>query len=266
MSNASAMAVETNVKSTGGLPSLEIFGPRAEIRFRRPDVHNRVQPEDIAELHQHFDRIEADPSVRVVVFSGSEKAFSSGFHLGILRGSADGARQFEVLTDRLESLRAITIAKVNGPVYGGATDLVMSCDFRLGRVGVQMFMPAAKLGLHYYPHGIRRWVSRLGLAGAKKLFLTSSTIGYAEMLKSGYLDEVHDGERLDHAVDTLVEKLLAQAPTVSARMKQVLNGAARAEYDDVYAREGFDMSLQSQDLREGLSAWAEKRAPNFKGA
>src|SRR3546814_5011576 len=55
-----------------------------------------------------------------------------------------------------------------------------------------MFMPAAKLGLHYYPHGLRRWVTRLGLGPAKKLFLTSSTIGYEEMLRIGYLDEVHD--------------------------------------------------------------------------
>ncbi|BDB29985.1 enoyl-CoA hydratase/isomerase family protein (plasmid) [Cupriavidus sp. P-10] len=266
MSNASAMAVEANVESTGSLPSLEILGPRAEICFRRPDVHNRVQPEDIVELNRHFDRIEADPAVRVVVFSGSEKAFSSGFHLGVLRGSGDGARQFEALTDRLESLRPITIAKVNGPVYGGATDLVMSCDFRYGRIGVQMFMPAAKLGLHYYPHGLRRWVSRLGLGAAKKLFLTSSTISHAEMLAIGYLDEVHESARLDHAVNTLVDKILAQAPTVSARMKQVLNAVARQEYDDEFARGGFELSLGSQDLREGLASWAEKRIPNFKGA
>src|SRR3546814_9602740 len=78
--------------------------------------------------------------------------------------------------------------------------LVWSCDFRFGRVGIQMFMPAAKLGLHYYPHGLRRWVTRLGLGPAKKLFLTSSTIGYEEMLRIGYLDEVHDSDRLDTAI------------------------------------------------------------------
>jgi enoyl-CoA hydratase len=265
MNDTVVMIDEVGIKPTGLPPSLEIIGARAEICFRRPEVHNRIHPEDIAELHRHFDRVEADPTVRVVVFSGSEKAFSSGFHLGVLRGDADGTRQFEIMTDRLENLRPITIAKVNGSVYGGATDLVMSCDFRIGRIGIQMFMPAAKLGLHYYPHGLRRWVSRLGLGAAKKLFLTSSTIGYAEMLGIGYLDEVHEMDRLDNAIDTLVSKLLSQSPTVSTRMKQVLNAVARQEYDEEYARTGFEMSLHSKDIGEGLAAWAEKRAPNFKG-
>src|SRR3546814_10274488 len=78
-----------------------------------------------------------------------------------------------------------------------------------------MFMPAAKLGLHYYPHGLRRWVTRLGLGPAKKLFLTSSTIGYEEMLRIGYLDEVHDSDRLDTAIDVFINRLLHQAPVVS---------------------------------------------------
>lgn len=248
-----------------GLPIMRISGPQAEITLNRPHDHNRVQPEDIEALHGHFDIIEADPQVRVVVLSGSEKAFSSGFHLGALRESDEGPRLFELLTDRLENLRPLTIAKVNGPVYGGATDLVLACDFRFGRVGVQMFMPAAKLGLHYYPHGLRRWVTRLGLGPAKKLFLTSSTIGYEEMLRIGYLDEVHDADRLDVAVDTFIARFLQQAPVATARMKQVLNAAARQEFDDAYAREGFVSSLSSEDLNEGLTAWAEKRKPQFKG-
>lgn len=254
------------LNATETAPLLKIAGARADITFNRPSVHNRVQPDDIKALHAHFDQIEADPKIRIVVFSGNEKSFSSGFHLGILSESDQGARDFEVLTDRLENLRPVTIAQVTGPVYGGSTDLVMSCDFRFGRTGIQMFMPAAKLGLHYYPHGIRRWVSRLGLGAAKKLFLSSSTIGYEEMLRIGYLDEVHDADRLVGAVDAFIDRLLRQGPKVQERMKQVLNQAARQEYDDNYAREGFLQSLESTDLKEGLSAWAQKRKPQFEGA
>lgn len=246
-------------------PILRISGPRADIVFNRPEVHNRIQPEDLAALHAHFSAIEARPEVRVLVLSGTTKAFSSGFHLGVLGESDEGPREFERLTDRLENLRPLTIAKLSGPVYGGSTDLALACDFRIARSGVQMFMPAAKLGLHYYPHGLRRWVTRLGLGAAKKLFLSSGTISHDEMLRIGYVDEVHDPDRLDAAVDTFIERLLAQAPVVSMRMKQVLNQVARQEYDDAFAREGFDDSLKSADLAEGLSAWAEKRTPNFRG-
>ncbi|MFD1557526.1 enoyl-CoA hydratase/isomerase family protein [Paraburkholderia silviterrae] len=257
---------QTGLQDIETTPLLKVVGARADITFNRPSVHNRVHPDDIQALHVHFDQIEADPTVKILVFSGNEKSFSSGFHLGILSESDQGARDFEVLTDRLENLRPITIAKVTGPVYGGSTDLTLACDFRFGRTGVQMFMPAARLGLHYYPHGLRRWVSRLGLGPAKKLFLSSSTIGYEEMLRIGYLDEVHDADRLGPAVDAFVQRLLAQAPTVQQRMKQVLNQVARQEYDEVYAREGFVRSLQSADLKEGLQAWGEKRKPQFQGA
>lgn len=260
-----ALATPDRSIAIAGVPLLQIKGSIAEIQLNRPDQHNRVQPEDITVLHEHFDAIEADLNVRVLVISGSEKAFSSGFHLGALQESDEGARLFERLTDRLERLRPMTIAKVNGPVYGGATDLVLACDFRFGRVGIQMFMPAARLGLHYYPHGLRRWVTRLGLGPAKKLFLTSSTIGYAEMLRIGYLDEVHDGDRLDEAVSAFIARALQQAPVVSARMKQVLNAIARQEFDEAYARDGFVNSLSSEDLQEGLAAWAQKRLPQFEG-
>ena len=72
----------------------------------------------------------------------------------------------------LEMARPVTVAALHGGVYGGATDLALACDFRVGAHGIDMFMPAARLGLHYYRSGLERYVSRLGLDNAKRLFLT----------------------------------------------------------------------------------------------
>ena len=71
-----------------------------------------------------------------------------------------------------------TICALNGGVYGGSTDMALSCDFRIGVEGITMFMPAARLGLHYYAGGMRRYVARLGLGAAKKLFLTGGQAGH----------------------------------------------------------------------------------------
>src|SRR6185312_2010825 len=144
-----------------------------------------------------FDRIDQDPTIRVLVLTGTGKSFSSGYHIGALvernaakrDGEEPGSDSFAQTVDRLEALRTPTIAALNGSVYGGSTDLALACDFRIGVEGMRMHMPAARLGIIYYPSGIERYVSRLGIAAAKKLFLTAQPIDTAELLRIGYLDE-----------------------------------------------------------------------------
>src|SRR5690606_30809646 len=97
---------------------------------------------------------------------------------------------FGETVDLIEKARPITIAAVNGGAYGGGTDLCLACDFRIGIPESNMFMPAAKLGLHFYPGGMSRYVSRLGLNQAKRLFLTAQKINAQEMLAIGFLTEV----------------------------------------------------------------------------
>jgi len=170
-----------------------IAGGRAIVRLNRPRHHNRLEPLDLATLQEIFDRVDADPSVRVLQLTGTGKSFSSGFHLGALAdrlaGKDDGTEDrdaFERTVDRLEALRIPTIAALNGSVYGGVTDLALACDFRIGVEGMQLLMPAARLGIVYYASGIHRYVSRLGVAAAKKLFLTAEPIDAGELLRIGF--------------------------------------------------------------------------------
>ena len=153
-------------------PSLTIAGAVATIRFERPSEHNRIDPDDIPILRRHLARIATLPELRVVVITGSgAKTFSSGFTVGAILGRLD--RSFEDLLDEIEALPLPTICALSGSVYGGATDLALCCDFRIGVRGSRMFMPAARFGLHYYPGGLRRYVAALGAAQAKRLFLTA---------------------------------------------------------------------------------------------
>src|SRR5436305_14966542 len=178
-------------------PVLEIDGARATIRLNRPKHLNRLQSEDLGELMQLFDRVEADPAIRVLVLTGTGRAFSAGYDLNSVAERAVSAKEeqsagsaFEVIVNRLEDLGVPTICRLNGGVYGGSTDLALPCDFRIGVDTAEMFMPAARLGLHYYRSGIRRYVSRLGADNARKLFLTAQKIDAPEMLRIGYLTAI----------------------------------------------------------------------------
>jgi len=253
-------------------PLLTIEGARATIRLNRPAVHNRIEPPDLLALARHLDAIEADPAIRVMVLTGTGKSFSSGYHLGDLAerpGAEVTTREdgpsFEGVATQLENLRVPTICRLNGGVYGGATDLALCCDFRIGVETGEMFMPAARLGIHYYPSGMLRYVSRLGLNAAKKLFLTAEKIMAPEMLTIGYLTEMLPMDALDARVDALADRLAAMAPLAVQGVKRSLNEIARQEFDAAGAIARANESQKSDDLKEGLAAFREKRAPVFKG-
>jgi enoyl-CoA hydratase len=254
---------------TASAPLFERDGARATIRLNRPRHLNRLQPEDLDALSMLFDRIEADPAIRVLVLTGTGRAFSAGYDLGSIAERAANAQEqtagsaFEIAVNRLEDLAVPTICRINGGVYGGSTDLALACDFRIGVDTCEMFMPAARLGLHYYKSGIRRYVSRLGLDNAKKLFLTAEKIGAAEMLRIGYLTAMVPAEALDEEVDRLAGILAGNAPVAMRGMKRTINEFARGRLDEAAADRRHRDSMRSAEIKEGIKAFAEKRPPKF---
>ncbi len=251
------------------VPLLDIVGARATIRLNRPKHLNRLQPDDLDALVKLFDRIEGDSAIRVLVLTGTGRAFSSGYDLGSIAERAANAQEqtagsaFELVVNRLEDLAVPTICRINGGVYGGSTDLALACDFRIGVDSCEMFMPAARLGLHYYKSGIRRYVSRLGLDNAKRLFLTAERIGAPEMLRIGYLTAMAAPETLDEEVDKLAAVLAGNAPIAMAGMKRAINEFARGALDEEAADRRHRDSMRSAEINEGIRAFAEKRPPKF---
>jgi enoyl-CoA hydratase/carnithine racemase len=260
----------TETTDGASTPVLEVDGARATIRLNRPKHLNRLQPVDLVTLLELFDRIEADPSIRVMVLTGTGRAFSSGFDLGAIGKRVEGATDpqppapsFEAVANRLEDLAIPTICRLNGGVYGGATDLALACDFRVGIDSGEMFMPAARLGLHYYAGGIRRYVSRLGIDNAKRLFLTAERIPAPEMLRIGYLTAMAPAEALDEEVDRLATMLAGNAPKAMRGMKRAINEFARGALDAAAVEQRYQESQQGSEIKEGMAAFAEKRPPRF---
>ena len=259
-----------------GPPLLQLHDGRATLTLNRPAHHNRLHVEDLLALQRHFDRLAADPAVRLLVLTGAGRSFCSGFNLGDF-GDVDGEpaaggaaplagpHLFEQTVDALEALAVPTICRFNGPVYGGATDLALACDFRVGVAGMTLRMPAARLGLHYYPSGLQRYVSRLGLATAKRLFLLAEDVPADQLLVLGYLDRLVDAAQLDAEVQTIADALAAGAPLALRGMKASLNEIARGDYDLPTLRRRESRCAASTDLAEGKAAFAEKRRPHFSG-
>jgi enoyl-CoA hydratase len=250
-------------------PVLELMGARATIRLNRPKHLNRLQPDDLDVLLKLFDRIEADAAIRVVVLTGTGRAFSAGYDLGSIAERAATAEEqtagsaFEVVVNRLEDLGVPTICRLNGGVYGGSTDLALACDFRIGVDTAEMFMPAARLGLHYYTSGIKRYVSRLGADNARKLFLTAQKIEATEMLRIGYLTAVVPAESLDEEVDRLAAILAGNAPVAMRGMKRAINEFSRGRLDEAASDQRARDSMRGAEIKEGIKAFSEKRPPEF---
>lgn len=251
-------------------PVLSLSGPVAEIRLNRPSHKNRLQDEDLGVLREMLGALAADKGVRVVVLTGSGDTFSAGFDLNALKAGEtgdpfDGPGGFGAMVDAVERLPQPVIARLNGGAYGGATDLALACDFRIGVTGMQAAMPAARLGLHYYKSGIRRYLSRLGLDQAKRMFLTGEILPAGELLRIGFLTELVEPAALDQRVERLAATLAANAPLAVQGVKLALNELAGQAWDDAVFASRANLALQSRDLREGVAAQLERRPPRFTG-
>jgi enoyl-CoA hydratase/carnithine racemase len=249
-------------------PQLQIDGPVATVTLNRPAHRNRLERDDLVALMRHFDQIEHDLSVRVLVLSSQTLAerpvFCSGYHIGQHGGEHPDAT-FEQVADRLERLRPVTVCGLNGSVYGGATDLVLGCDFAIGVQGMEMRMPAAALGLHYYPGGVSRFVSRLGLGYAKRAFLGADTFRGEELLAMQYVQALVPVEQHAAAVAARVAGLLKLGPLALQSLKQSLNEVARGDFQPERLRARMAMTQQSADFRNACQAFTDKRPVTFTG-
>ncbi|OZI51268.1 enoyl-CoA hydratase/isomerase family protein [Bordetella genomosp. 4] len=247
-------------------PQLTVQGAVATIRFSKPAFANRLSPQDLGVLRQHLDTVNSDEHVLVLRFVAEGKYFCSGYDISSLAAdSAPSSLYFGETIDLIEAARPITIAAVQGGVYGGGTDLCLACDFRLGTREANMFMPAAKLGLHFYAGGMVRYVTRLGLNHAKRLFLTAEKITAEEMLHMGMLTEMLPADQLDSRLNALTEQLTGMAPLALLGIKRHLNLIARGHVEVSEIEAAVLRSERSRDIAEGALAWKEKRKARFTG-
>lgn len=241
----------------------------ATITLSRPAHRNRLHNEDLQTLMTVFDRVNADCSTRVLVLTAEvapeRPVFSAGYNANEFSGEAP-TLSFSAVVDALERVRCVTVCALNGSVYGGATDFALACDIAIGVEGMEMRMPAAALGLHYYPSGLVRYVSRLGVSASKYAFLTAKPMDAATLLRIGYLQEVVPAASFANRVRELAGGIAALAPLALESLKLSLSELARGEAytDQMEARQRATMS--SADFLEGREAFKQRRSPVWKGA
>jgi enoyl-CoA hydratase/carnithine racemase len=246
-------------------PALDIAHPVATLTLKRPENANRIEPDDLKAVVAHLEAVNQDPGILVLQIRGEGKYFCSGYDISSLATQSGNPLGFEDMANAVEAARPVTIAVVHGGAYGGGTDLALACDFRIGTHAAEMFMPAARLGLHYYRGGLERYVTRLGLDTAKRLFMTAERFDAQAMHTCGFLTELVTADELEASVKTLSDTLAAMAPLALLGMKKHMNRIARGALDVDDLNADIARAAASEDIREGAAAWAAKRPPKFTG-
>jgi enoyl-CoA hydratase/carnithine racemase len=244
-------------------PSLELIDGIARIRLNRPAQRNRLGADDIAVLRGHIAAVADDRAVRVVVFEAVGTVFSAGFDLDALAGgdfgdAEDGPGGIGAVGSALAALPQPSIARLHGNVYGGAVDLALACDFRVGIETMEVLMPAARIGLHYYRSGLERAVQRIGPDATRLLFVLAEPVQAHALLRLGYLTHLVAPEALDATVDALAARLLANAPLAVQGMKAAIGALAQGALDQVRFAEGLTAAHQSPDFHAALAALGRK--------
>ena len=246
-------------------PALDIAHPVATLTLRRPENANRLEPDDLRAVVAHLATVNRDPGILVLQIRGEGKYFCSGYDISSLATQSGNPLGFEDMANAVEAARPVTIAVVHGGAYGGGTDLALACDFRIGTHAAEMFMPAARLGLHYYRGGLERYVTRLGLDIAKRLFLTAERFDAQAMRACGFLTDLVTADELEASVKSLTDTLAAMAPLALLGMKKHVNRIARGALNVEDLNADIARAAASEDIREGAAAWVAKRPPKFTG-
>ena len=259
----------TEIPQTASAPVLQIRAGIATITLNRPAQRNRLENADLQTLLAHFQQVNEDHSVRVLVLTANTEGqpkpvFCAGYDIGGFDEQGRGATSFERVPEALAVLRPITICALNGSVYGGATDIVLACDLRIGLQGIEWRMPATAIGLHYYPSGLARYIQRMGIVAAKRAFLTARPFSWQQLDKLGLFENFCTANEWPTCLNQLTQDILTLAPIAAEETKKSLNEIAAGQADQATLRAREERTSQSEDFAEGRAAFAEKRKPQFR--
>jgi len=251
----------------------ETEGNVAIIRFNRPKALNAINPDVLAEVGNALDTIQADANLKVLILTGAgDKAFVAGADIGHMATfSPLQGREFslegQTLLFRLEALPIPVIACVNGFALGGGTELAMACDFIYASDKAKFGQPEINLGIIPGFGGTQRLPRLVGKAMAKELCMTGGIISAEEAKAIGLVNKVFPADALwDETMKTA--KLIASKGRVSLRA--VKNAIDRGFDVDLHLgnaleADAFALCMASPDGKEGMTAFLEKRKPDFKG-
>jgi enoyl-CoA hydratase/carnithine racemase len=224
-----------------------------------------------------FASIMPELDARCVIITGEGDSFSAGYDIGDLPESvfADEAEKlvahpFAAAIDAVEAYPYPTLAALNGHAIGGGLELALSCDLRLAAEPIKLGMPPAKLGLVYSHTGIRKFIDTIGAPRTRELFLVGGRIDAAAAHAWGLVNRVIPVDELADATIALARDVAGNAPLAQLGNKRVIRAVldGQATLDPAVERELLELRhscSSSEDFREGVLAFAQKRSPEWKG-
>jgi enoyl-CoA hydratase len=253
--------------------AFEVADRIATITVSRPDKLNALNDATIAELGRAIDDARAREDVGAVLLTGAGRAFVAGADIAELVGQTPATAQRRALAGQsvfrsFETSPKPTLAAVNGFALGGGCELAMACHFRLASDVAKFGQPEVKLGITPGYGGTQRLPRLVGRGRALQLLLTGELIDAQEALRIGLVNAVVPTAELLPVARKLLQTILAQAPAAVALCIDAVDRGLDMSLDDALALEAsyFGLSAATADMREGMSAFLEKRAARFTGA
>ncbi|SAL05293.1 short chain enoyl-CoA hydratase [Caballeronia calidae] len=251
---------------------LHFAGDVAVLTIDRPTALNALNLDMLRKLSECVDEILGSRARGVVVVGGGDKAFCAGADIGELRGKTPeqhrndagfGQRSF----GKLAALRVSTVAVIRGPALGGGLELAMSCSYRVAVAGAKLGLPEIRLGLIPGFGGTQRLPRIVGAEKAMEMIVSGRTVFAEEALQIGLVDQVvQDGDPVSIGI-AFLDAMSKGYPAAVHLAREAVRCAARLDLDAGLHAEAelFSLATQTVDAREGMNAFIEKRAPQFKG-
>lgn len=250
---------------------LQLDAPLALITLNRPEKHNAISLATLSELHEAVEVAAADDSIRVIAITGAGgRAFASGSDLSEV-ANRDLKKAMEPIVQglaaRLEALPKPTIAAIDGICMGGGLELALGCDLRLCTPHSRFATPEGKLGIIPGGGATARLPRIVGKGWALEMMLMGEPVGAEKALQMGLVTRIVEPGVLLAEVRRMAEHLASFAPFVPHFMKAMVHQGMEGSLASALAMEKFAQGalLQTEDKAEGISAFLEKRTPEFKG-
>jgi enoyl-CoA hydratase len=248
----------------------ETRGPVAVLRLNRPQKLNALSPQMLSALADALESVDADEGLRVSVLYGGERAFAAGADIEAMAKAAPvdilqgGTRESWL---RMWTVNKPIIAAVRGVAFGGGCELAMLCDLIVAGEGARFAQPEIRLGIMPGAGGTQRLARAIGPYRAMEMVLTGEPLSAADAFRAGLVNRLVPDERvLDEAVE--LAELIASRPPVAVRLaRQALRyGFERTMQEGLeLERRNYSLLYDTEDQKEGMAAFLEKRAPRFKG-
>jgi enoyl-CoA hydratase/carnithine racemase len=248
----------------------------ARLEIRNPGKRNALDHEILDGIATVMEDLDDGIETRCVVITGSEGMFSAGYDIGdipdeVFAEEAERlvAHPFSRAIEAVEGFPFPTLAAINGHALGGGLELAVTCDLRVAAAGVKLGMPPGKLGLIYSHTGIQKFLDTVGAPRTRELFFTGRNVGAERAEQFGLVNETVPREEIEDYAVALAAEIAANAPLSLKGNKRIVTDLLTfPRLSDKLEREVIELRLSSfrtEDFREGVRAFGEKRKPRWQG-